>query len=432
MFLALEEPTTRHVVVKISKQKCDEAKVLGRLGHRNVVSVLSAPHDMASGLYLVVMPYLGSATFEDLLELTYPLRKGGVDRPRRAEVLVSAARRNLRAGDPVPADLRADPFLTRASFVDGVVWAGIRLAEALAAVHRCGFVHHDLKPSNILLSLDGQPRLLDFNLASDVRNSKSRLGGTLPYMPPEHLRAVREPDANASMDARGDVYSLGVILYELLTGTHPFGRFPKSRSVRTVAQEMLARQKLGVRPIREQNPEVPHRLARAIERCLSFDPVDRPQTATDLADELRQCYSVRKKAMQFLGTRPGRVAVMAASIGLVSTVTWMATSQARPAEFMMPDWRKQGLRAEAEGRHVDAAVSLAKAAQDSPDDGEVWLALGRARLAQGEWLTAKPDLEHAAELRPAHGPTQATLAWCLAKLGSHDASLVLSPDYSCS
>jgi serine/threonine protein kinase len=417
VFLALEEPTTRHVVVKISKQKCDEAKVLGRLGHRNVVSVLSAPHDIDSGLYLVVMPYLGSATLEDLLELAYPLRKTS-ERPRKADVILKAARRNLQAGDPTPDDVRPDPFLTRAGFVDGVVWLGVRITEALSAVHRSGYVHHDLKPSNVLLGLDGQPRVLDFNLASDVRSAKSRLGGTLPYMPPEHLRAVREPDTNGSMDARGDVYSLGIILYELLTGAHPFGRFPKSRSVRAVADEMLARQKLGVRPLRERNPDVPHRLARLIERCLSFDPNDRPQTAADVAAEMRHCYSARKRALQFLASRPGRVAATAAAIGLVSGATWLAGAQARPAT--PEDSRTIGMQAFADARYPDAIPALLRTTQANPDDADAWLALGRARIAVGEYKTARPDLETAAKLRPAHGPTQATLAWCSAKLGYHE------------
>src|SRR5262245_2203300 len=417
VFLALEEPTTRHVVVKVSRQKCDEAKVLGRLGHRNVVAVLSAPHDMLSGLYLVVMPYLGASTFEDLLELAYPLRKGGADRPKTARVVLEAAQRNLQPTDPVPTDLRPDPFLEKAGFIDGVVWLGVRLADALSAVHISGFVHHDLKPSNVLLGMDGQPRLLDFNLASDARNAKSRLGGTLPYMPPEHLQAVREHDANASMDARGDVYSLGVILYELLTGTHPFGRFPKSRSVRTVAEEMLARQRLGVRPVRERNPDVPARLARLVESCLKFDPADRPQTAADVAAELRHCYSAKKRAAQFVGSRSGRAVITAAAIGLFSAVTWLATAEARPAST---DYRGAGIGAIADGRYADAACLLHNAANGSPDDGDVWLSLGRAKLAQGEWLSARPDLERAAKLRPDHGPTQATLGWCLAKLGHHD------------
>ena len=421
VFLAMEEPTTRHVVVKVSKQKCDEAKVLGKLGHRNVVSVLSAPHDLTSGLYLIVMPYHGSATLEDLLEVAYPLRKRE-NRPRSANVIVTAARRNLQPDDPVPDDLRPDPFLMRAGFVDGIVWLGVRMAEALAAVHQCGYVHHDLKPSNVLLALDGQPRVLDFNLASDVRNAKSRLGGTLPYMPPEHLQAVRVPEATSNMDARGDIYSLGVILYELLTGTHPFGRFPRSRSVRSVAEEMLARQKLGVRPLRERNPDVPHRLARLIERCLAFSPDDRPKTSAAVALEMRRCYSARKRAMQFIGSKPGRVAVTSAAIGLFSAATWIATANARPS-LKPPNHRAIGMAAMTDGRHVDAVPALISATQGTPDDAEVWLALGRARLAQGEWKSARPDLERAAELRPNHGPTQATLGWCLAKLGNHSEAL---------
>ena len=286
-------------------------------------------------------------------------------------------------------------------------------------------------PSRGPVALDGQPRLLDFNLASDARNAKSRLGGTLPYMPPEHLQAVREQDGSASMDTRGDVYSLGVILYELLTGTHPFGRFPKSRSVRTVAEEMLARQRLGVRPVRERNPDVGVRLARLVEKCLSFDPGERPQTAADVAVELKQCYSASKRALQFLGTRPGRALVTTAAIGLFSAVTWMATAEARPAPV---DHRRSGMAAMSDGRYVDAVASLGTATQLAPDDGDVWLNLGRAKLAQGEWLSARPDLERTAALRPEHGPTQATLGWCLAKNGHHDlAQAVLAkaerPDY---
>jgi serine/threonine protein kinase/Tfp pilus assembly protein PilF len=422
VFLAMEEPTSRHVVVKVSRQKCDEAKVLGRLGHRNVVSVLSAPFDFNSGLYLIVMPYHGSATLEDLLELAYPLRKA-TDRPQRADVVVRAARRNLQPSDPVPADLRPDPFLMRAGFVDGIVWIGVRVAEALAAVHQAGYVHHDLKPSNVLLGLDGQPRVLDFNLASDVRNQKSRLGGTLPYMPPEHLQAVRSPDAQSTMDARGDVYSLGVILYELLTGTHPFGRFPRSRSVKTVAEEMLSRQKLGVRPLRERNPDVPHRLARLVERCLAFNPADRPQTAAAVQAELRHCYSARKRAMQFVASRPGRLAVTAAAIGLFSAAGWMASAQARPS-FHARDYRREGLTAVADRRYAEAIPSLMTVTQSGSDDAEVWRALGRAHIAQKEWETARDDLNRAVQLQPGHGPTQATVAWVLAKLGYYGEARV--------
>jgi Tfp pilus assembly protein PilF len=185
-----------------------------------------------------------------------------------------------------------------------------------------------------------------------------------------------------------------------------------------VAEEMLARQKAGARPLRERNPDVPHRLARLVEKCLAFDPVDRPQTAAAVAAELKQCYSARKRALQFLGTRPGRVAVTAGVVAVVSVASWMVSAQARAT----PDYRGQGLKALAEHRYAEAVPNLAYATQMAPPDAEAWLALGRARLAQGEWHTARSDLERAAELRPAHGPTEATLGWCLARLGHYEES----------
>ncbi len=101
-------------------------------------------------------------------------------------------------------------------------WA--RLADGLGHAHERGILHRDLKPANILLADDGQPMLLDFNLSEDLklrsRAPAAFIGGTLPYMAPEQLQAFQHGTCGG--DARSDIFSLGVILYELLTGEHPF------------------------------------------------------------------------------------------------------------------------------------------------------------------------------------------------------------------
>src|SRR5207248_1178945 len=110
------------------------------------------------------------------------------------------------------------------TYVEAVLWIGARLADGLAHAHERGIIHRDLKPANMLLTDDGQPMLLDFNLSTNAavraNPSAARIGGTLPYMSPEQLEAFQ--DGKTPMDGRSDLYSLGLIVFQLLTGTHPF------------------------------------------------------------------------------------------------------------------------------------------------------------------------------------------------------------------
>ena len=116
-------------------------------------------------------------------------------------------------------------------WTETVCWLGARLAEALDYAHTHGVVHRDIKPGNILLSQYGRPMLVDFNLAfqplSDMDEPASPLGGTLAYMAPEHLDAFsREPRRRRPSRQAADIYSLGVVLYEMLTGGLPFSKQP--------------------------------------------------------------------------------------------------------------------------------------------------------------------------------------------------------------
>src|SRR6202034_3146989 len=115
--------------------------------------------------------------------------------------------------------------LRTCSYTDGVTAIGQQLAEALHFIHQRGICHLDLKPSNVLMTPDGRPMILDFNLSADAQAPDMRLGGTLAYMSPEQLLVSENPSGGdrSLVDSRTDLYSLGVMLYELLTGQHPFG-----------------------------------------------------------------------------------------------------------------------------------------------------------------------------------------------------------------
>jgi tRNA A-37 threonylcarbamoyl transferase component Bud32 len=157
----------------------------------------------------------------------------------------------------------------------------LAVADAVAFAHRHGVIHRDLKPENILLDAQGRPRVADFGLAKrcgpddPALTASGQVIGTPAYMPPE--QAAGEAD---KIGPHTDVYSLGGVLYFLLTGQPPF----RGKS----ATQVLAQVMLGEpTPPRQLNPQAPAALEEICLQCLSKDPAKRPPSAAALAEALR-------------------------------------------------------------------------------------------------------------------------------------------------
>jgi serine/threonine-protein kinase len=151
----------------------------------------------------------------------------------------------------------------------------LECARALAAAHAVGVVHRDIKPANILLDANGNATVTDFGIAlvtsRPARELPGSTAGTPHYMSPEQ-------SLGEQVDGRSDVYALGVVLYEMLTGTCPFtGR----NATEVIAKHISA----PVPKLSDQEPETPVALVRLVERMLAKDPAGRPTTA-DLVKEL--------------------------------------------------------------------------------------------------------------------------------------------------
>jgi serine/threonine-protein kinase len=161
------------------------------------------------------------------------------------------------------------------------------MADALIAAHTAGIIHRDLKPSNILLRPDGIPIMVDLGIAAVQTGPKLTNTGTLigtpAYMSPEQARG-------APVDGRSDLYSLGVILYEMLTGRRPFEADDPLAILHKHVYETPT-------PIQELRPDIAAETARLVHHCLQKEPDQRPANAAELLGEIDY-------ALQIEGGRP--------------------------------------------------------------------------------------------------------------------------------
>jgi non-specific serine/threonine protein kinase len=173
--------------------------------------------------------------------------------------------------------------------LDRFLEVAIPLADAISAAHERGIIHRDLKPGNIMITTSGKVKILDFGLARyharDVSaepvgsdettiTDEMRLSGTISYMSPEQIRGE-------AVDHRSDIFSLGIVLFEIATGRRPFhGKTPA---------DVMASILKDTPPLAgDLNPHMPHSLGLVIRHCLEKDTRRRMQSALDLRNELEQ------------------------------------------------------------------------------------------------------------------------------------------------
>jgi serine/threonine protein kinase len=332
VFLAEEaDLENRLVVVKVASRPTREPWLLARARHANIVEIVSHAPVNEGALQLICMPFWGGATLTAVLAARQRRERHPVDGRDLLADLDAVAAPEYPAVHPARP---AREILAGLSYDQAWAWIGARLAEALDHAFSRDVAHGDVKPSNVLLSADGNPMLLDFNLARDGSPARSDgsvndLGGTLAYMAPERLRALaaddpddhdsdpdrsqagvesdrdaragssRSPDAPDRGPHLADMYALGMVLLEALTGQPPANvvipaaRAPQARprGLKVAASVYAAgRARSAGLLIRDSEAAggraITPGLRAILERCLDPDPARRYRRAWELAEDL--------------------------------------------------------------------------------------------------------------------------------------------------
>jgi serine/threonine protein kinase len=320
VYLANDEDLgDREVALKVSPDRGDEPSIQGRLDHAHIVPVLSVARPPETGLRGLCMPYRPGLSLDRVIDRVDPAA-----RPRHARVLRDVL---IPEGRPESEAFRDSPgwhgFPSGGTYADGVAWVGATLARALGYAHARGILHRDVKPANVLLTLRDGPQLLDFNLAHDPHASRQAeaalRGGTLPYMAPEQLEAFLDPERWQGVGPAADLYSLGLVLRELLTGRRPAAPDPSLPLPRAIA-EMLDRRAEPAPSLRAPNPQVPPALDAVIRRCLAADPADRYPSAEGLADDLERLLRRRSRVKSVAAWTRRRGRRIAATLAVVAAL----------------------------------------------------------------------------------------------------------------
>lgn len=294
VYLAHQKSLHRAVALKVFTDPSREAQTLAQVDHPNIVRVHDQRRLPAQDLELLYMEYVPGGTLEAVVE-----RVAATPATQRSgRLLLDVLDEALAArGVEPPLDSMLRERMAASSWPEAVCLLGAHMAVALDFAHSKGVLHRDMKPANVLLDATARAKLADFNISSatglDDADDEEAVGGTLPYMAPEQVEAVSPWHAGGAgdLDERTDLYGLGVVLWELLTGALPFPDPPDGVGMQEVIEHLVTTRGAGVdeATVAAARATAHPMLVDTLLACLAPAPDDRPSSGAEVRRRLEWC-----------------------------------------------------------------------------------------------------------------------------------------------
>jgi serine/threonine protein kinase len=318
VYLARQLSLDRHVALKISANRGSEGRTMARLEHQHIVPVFSETVDPDFDQRLLCMQLVPGIGLDKLIGMLHAMSRGkepsagSESQPHVSNPQPSASSWTgaellalIDHSGSLPAALDSSALhdreaLSKMDTVEATAWFGTRLAEALDFAHGHGVLHRDIKPANILVNPYGRPMLADFNISSQPVGSESSgdemFGGTFAYMSPEHLDAFNpsDPTEHEAVTAQSDLYSLGLVLQQLLEGRIGFPQFDRKPKMADTLRAMSDERRNAAPICNPGPPGARMTLERTLGRCLEPNPADRFASGAELAAQLDGCRHLRE------------------------------------------------------------------------------------------------------------------------------------------
>lgn len=426
VFLATQLSLDRQVALKVTVESdedssaANEGRTMAAFSHPHIVPVFA--EERIGRLRLLAMEYVDGPPLSDFLNAArdrfHGSGRGRMPTVAEALSLIEELCSEQQTEQIVP---RKDGVSCR-DFLCGIFRD---LARALSAAAAKGILHSDVKPANILLTRDGKAMLADFNVSlrqESTDGDPTQVGGTLLYMSPEQLGILTGSETGIRLDERSDVYSLGLVLFEALTGSWPFLEGNVTADPIAASGQLQASRLSSPIEFPSSNKWLTPGLRSIIEKCLAPQPDDRYQSANELADDLDRFLSHRplstatdpshlERTSKWIRRSPARALLVATVLGVLSMLIVMFRQDEPAANY--PNTNGAATSSHSNTASAPEAAKRARQADDA----------GQRLLFDGNFQEASKQFEIATRLNPQMATTWHNLGVARFRLGQFADSL---------